>query len=130
VAQQSWNYGFPDVIGGGFASNGPLVNKEGIYDIRFSINDEKSKNVLAKAFIRVLVSKPSKWNLDGSSGKRQCFPDLASDCNAVNIVQFNMLFFTRNQTNESQGNGDPIRFHSFDVSAYQSGCSQYVTVIL
>jgi hypothetical protein len=101
VAQQSWNYGFPDVIGGGFASNGPLVNKEGIYDIRFSINDEKSKNVLAKAFIRVLVSDPSKCNLDGSGGKRQCCLDLASDCNAVNIVQFNMLFFTRKQTNES-----------------------------
>ena len=25
---------------------------------------------------------------------------------------------------------DPIRFHSFDVSAYQSGFSQYVTVLL
>jgi hypothetical protein len=40
------------------------------------------------------------------------------------------LFNPGDQTTEITQYPDPTRFHSFDVSPYQSGRSQHVTVLL
>ena len=73
------------------------IDTEGIYDVVLSIK-EKSGKLLAKAAIRVLVKDPTKC---GGASQPKCFPELLSDCNAINIKQWS-FFFTSKQTKECQ----------------------------